>query len=148
MSNIVRTDPFRELTRFDPFGSFESLAPWPRFRRWMQELPQEPAIRLEVSEDEKSYRVKAELPGVKKEDIEVKVEGNQVSLSAEVKRATEEKKGETIVHSERYYGKQLRSFTLDHDIDRNNTKAKFENGVLEITLPKGCGSVTPAIKVD
>lgn len=148
MSNIVRTDPFRELAGFDPFGSLESLAPWPQFRRWLQQLPSEPTIKLEVSEDDKAYHVKAELPGVKKEDIEVKVEGNQVSLSAEVKRETEEKKGETVVHSERYYGKQYRSFALDRDVDRANTKAKFENGVLEITLPKNGVRAAPSIKVE
>jgi HSP20 family protein len=136
MSNITRIDPFKELARFEPFRDFEGFLGFPRLRRWINEASVEPAIKLDVSEDEKAYRVKAELPGVKKEDIAVEIDGNQVSLSAEVKRESEKKEGETVVHSERYYGKQFRSFTLGREIDRKSAVAKFENGVLELTLPK------------
>ncbi len=148
MANIVtRNDPFQELARFDPFRDFESFFPMPRsMRRWMAEMPSEPAIKLDVTEDDKAYHVKAELPGVKKEDIKVEIDGNQVSLSAEVKRETEKKEGETVVHSERYYGRQYRSFTLDKDIDRNKAAAKFDNGILELTLPKNGGK--PAQKIE
>jgi HSP20 family protein len=136
MANIIRTDPFREVARFDPFREFEGVLGFPRLRRWLNELPAEPAIKLDVSEDEKAYRVKADLPGVKKEDIDVQIEGNQVSLTAEVQRQKEEKKGETIVHAERFYGKQFRSFTLGHEIDQKKAEAKFADGVLELVLPK------------
>lgn len=146
MANLTtRNDPFQELARFDPFRDFEGMMGFPRLRRWLSEAQVEPAIKLDVSEDDKAYHVKAEMPGVKKEDIAVDIEGNQVSLSAEVKRETQEKKGETVVHSERYYGKQYRSFTLGQDIDRKNAQAKFENGVLELTLPKN--GATPAQRV-
>ncbi|MGZ5105269.1 MAG: Hsp20/alpha crystallin family protein [Usitatibacter sp.] len=149
MANITRTDPFQELTRFEPLRDFEGMFGWPRsMRRFLQELPAEPTMKIDVSENDKTYTVKAELPGVKKEDIKVDVEGSQVSVSAEVKREKEEKKGEAIVHSERYYGKQFRRFTLGHEIDRKNTKAKFENGVLEITLPKNGGTSTPPIAIE
>ena len=131
MANITRFDPFKELAAFDPFGD-----KWPRFPRWLRETPAEPAIKLDVSEDDKAFHVKAEMPGVKKEDIEVKVDGNEVSLSAEVKREKEEKEGQTVVHTERYYGKQYRSFTLGEDIDRSKAEAKFNDGILELTLPK------------
>src|SRR3974390_3769689 len=134
MTNITRFDPFKELARLDPFTSG-----WPLLRRWA-ETPGEPAIKLDVTEDEKSYFVKAEMPGVKKEDIDVQVEGDTVSLTAEVRREREEKKGETIVHSERYYGKQYRSFSLGQGIDRAKAEAKFENGVLNLTLPKATAS--------
>jgi len=100
-----------------------------------------------VTEDEKGYRVKAEMPGVKKEDIEIQVDGNQVSLSAELKREKEEKKGETVVHSERYYGKQFRSFTLGQDIDRAKAEAKFTDGILELTLPKAANGKAEKISV-
>jgi HSP20 family protein len=116
-------------------------------RRWMAEMPSEPAIKLDVTEDEKAYRVKAELPGVKKEDIAVEIDGNQVSLSAEVKRETEKKDGETVVHSERYYGKQYRSFTLPEDIEREKAEAKFDNGVLELNLPKRAGKSAQRVQV-
>ena len=149
MANIVtRNDPFQELARFDPFRDFESFFPMPRaMRRWMGEMPAEPSIKLDVTEDDKAYHVKAELPGVKKEDINVEIDGNQVSLSAEVKRETEKKEGETVVHSERYYGRQYRSFTLDKDIVNDKAEAKFDNGVLELTLPKNGGNSAQKIEV-
>ena len=130
--NITRYDPFKELSRLDPFGDIG----WPRVRRLFDVEPVEPTIRLDVTESDKAFTVKAEIPGVAKEDIDVQVSGNQVSLSAEVKREKEEKKDETVVHSERYYGKQYRSFTLSQDIDRDKAEAKFDNGVLTLTLPK------------
>jgi len=130
MANITRFDPFKELARLDPF-----TGGWPLIRRWA-ETPAEPTIKLDVTEDDKAYFVKAEMPGVKKEDIDVQVEGDVVSLAAEVKREKEEKKGETVVHSERYYGRQYRSFSLGQSIDRAKAEAKFENGVLNLTLPK------------
>ena len=136
MANIVRNDPFRDLARFDPFREFEGVWGLPKLRRWLTELPTEPTIKLDVSEDEKAYRVKADLPGVKKEDIDVKIDGNQVSLTAEVRSEKEEKKGEVVVHTERFYGKQFRSFTLASDIDEKKAEAKFTDGVLELVLPK------------
>jgi HSP20 family protein len=137
MGNLIKTDPFQELMRFEPFRDFEGFTPsWPRLRKMFQEMPVEPTIKLDVTEDDKAFHVKADLPGVKKEDISVEVEGNQVCVTAEVKRETEEKKGEKVVHSERYYGKQFRSFTLGNDIDRDKVEAKFSEGVLELTLPK------------
>jgi HSP20 family protein len=139
MSNIIRSDPVQELARaFEPFRDIEGAFAWPRLRRWISELPPEQTIKLDVTEDDKAYRVKAELPGVKKEDITVDIDGNQVSLSAEVKREKEEKK-ENLVHSERFYGKTFRSFTLRQDIDRQAAVAKFADGVLELTLPKSAG---------
>jgi len=142
MANITRFDPFKELATFDPFG-----ANWPRMTRWMHEAPAEPAIKLDVTEDDKAFHVKAELPGVKKEDIDVQVEGNQVSLSAEIKREKEEKNGETLLHSERYYGRQYRSFTLAQNIDRAKVEAKFADGVLDVTLPKAVPAAPGRISV-
>jgi HSP20 family protein len=137
MANIVRNDPFRDLARFDPFREFEGgLWGLPRLRRWLTELPAEPTIKLDVTEDDKAFHVKADMPGVKKEDIDIKIDGNQVSLSAELQRETEEKKGEAVLHTERFYGKQFRSFTLASEIDDKKAEAKFTDGVLELTLPK------------
>lgn len=148
MANLVtRNDPFEELARFDPFRDFEGLLGMPRLRRWLAETPAAPAIKLDVTEDDKAFHVKAEMPGVSKDDIAVEIEGNQVSLSAEVKRETEKKEGETVLHTERYYGKQYRSFTLGKDIDRAKAEAKFENGILELTLPKDGGKPSQRVQV-
>ena len=94
------------------------------------------SIKVDVTESDKGYVVHAEVPGVKKDDIHVTIEGNQVSISAEVKRETEKKEGERILRSERYYGSSYRSFVLPTEIDEARSEAKYDNGVLELTLAK------------
>jgi len=93
-------------------------------------------IKIDVSEDDKAYTVHAEIPGVKKEDIHVTIDGNQVAISAEVKNEKEVKEGEKVLRSERYYGKVSRAFTLGQDVDEASAQAKYDNGVLELRLPK------------
>lgn len=93
-------------------------------------------IKMDVSEDDKAYTVHAEIPGVKKEDIHVSIEGNQVAISAEIKDEKDVKEGEKVLRSERYYGKTSRAFTLAQDVDETAAQAKYNNGVLELTLPK------------
>ena len=97
----------------------------------------EPApIRVDVRETPAAYTVHAELPGVKKGDISVEIEGNEVQIGAEVKRETEAKDGEKVLRTERFYGKSSRRFSLPVDIDEAKVEAKFADGVLELTLPK------------
>lgn len=93
-------------------------------------------MKMDVTEDDKAYKVHAEIPGVKKEDIHVNIEGNQVSISAEVKNEKEVKDGEKLLRSERYYGSVSRAFLLAQDVDEGTAAAKYDNGVLELTLPK------------
>lgn len=99
-------------------------------------------MKIDVSEDENNYLVRADLPGVKKEDIRVHVDENQVSISAEIKRQQEDTKDKNVIRSERYEGKVFRSFTLDCKVDETKAEAKFTDGVLELTLPKRAGSNT------
>ncbi len=107
-----------------------------------------PTLKMDLSEDDKNYYVHADLPGVKKEDIRISVDSNQVSISADIKSHKEEKKGKSIIHSERYEGKTYRSFTLGCGIDDSNSSAKFTDGVLELTLPKKAeGNSIKQIKV-
>lgn len=103
--------------------------------------------KMDVAEDEKAYTVHAEIPGVKKEDIHVNVDGNQVSVTAEVKRNSEEKQGERVLRTERYYGKVSRAFTLANEIDASGAQAKYENGVLQLTLPKKSVAATKQLTV-
>jgi HSP20 family protein len=91
--------------------------------------------------------VKAEIPGVKKEDIHVAIDGNEVSISAEVKKDKEEKKGETVVRSERYFGRWARSFTLAWEVDEAKADAKYVDGVLMLTLPKKGGTAVKELAV-
>lgn len=141
MANITRFDPFNELVD-DLFKGF--------LVRPMYEGAQAPAlprIKVDVSEKEGAYLVVADLPGAKKEDIRVDIDGAQVTLSAEVKREREAKEGERVLHSERVYGKSSRSFTLPQEIDEAKAEAKFRDGVLELTLPKKAAAARKAITI-
>lgn len=98
-------------------------------------LPAPDKIRLDISESENSFTVTAEMPGVAKEDIHVIIEGNLVTIRAEVKQHDREEK-ENSVHSERYFGAIARSFQLPVEIDEAQSSAKSDNGVLILTLAK------------
>lgn len=105
------------------------------------------ACKLDVAEDDKQYTVHADLPGVSKDDIHVDIEGNRVSISAEVKRQKEEKDKDNVVLAERYEGKVFRSFTLACDVDEAATEATYVDGVLTLTLPKKAQGSTRRIAV-
>lgn len=139
MANITRLNPFKELVRIDPFADVGDFFSGLTLRPVLRNFEIEPQIKLEVSEEDKSYLVKAEIPGVKKEDIYVAVDGKLVSISAEVKKEKEEKEGERVIRSERYYGKVSRSFSLDQEIDEGGAQARYTDGVLDLTLPKNPG---------
>ena len=93
-------------------------------------------LRVDVSETEGGYTVRAEIPGVKKDDIHVAIDGNQVEISAEVKNEKEVKEGEKLLRSERYFGKVYRAFALGSDVDEAATEARYADGILELKLPK------------
>jgi HSP20 family protein len=93
-------------------------------------------IRVDVKETGDAYKVDAEIPGVKREGIAVEIEGNEVSIAAEVKNEKETKDGERVLRTERFYGKVERRFALPQEIDESKATAKFADGVLELTLPK------------
>jgi len=107
------------------------------FVRPMNYEPAAPTqLRVDVTENDNQYNVRAEIPGVKKDDINVAIDGNQVEISAEVKNEKEVKDGERVLRSERYYGKVYRAFALGQDIDESATQAKYADGILELVLPK------------
>ena len=94
-------------------------------------------MRVDVSELDDAYEVKADIPGVKKEDINVRIDGNIVQIDAEVKRESETKgSGGKVLRSERYYGTVSRSFSLSDDVDEAKAEAKYADGVLTLKLPK------------
>lgn len=122
------------LTRYDPLDDF--------FRGFFVRpvdfgTPAEtPTIKIDVKEQDKAYVVHAEMPGIKKEDIHVNIDGAMVSISAERKQEKEVKEGERVLRVERSFGKVSRSFQLGQDVDDGAASAKFTDGVLELTLPK------------
>lgn len=95
-----------------------------------------PSIKLDVKESAENYTVHAELPGMKKDDIHVHVDGPIVSITAERKEEKEVKEGEKLLRTERYFGKVSRSFQLATEVDDARATAHFTDGVLELTLPK------------
>ena len=99
-------------------------------------LPTPAQIKVDVKETDAVYTIHAEIPGVGKQDIHVNLDGNTVTLSAEVKQQDTAAKDEKVLRCERYFGSVSRSFQLAQDIDREASKAKFENGVLTLTLAK------------
>src|SRR5512132_3563690 len=105
-------------------------------------------MRIDVSEKEDAYQVKADIPGVKKEDINVRIDGNVVQIDAEVKREKETKgNGDRMLRSERYYGNVSRTFSLAEDVDDSKAEAKYADGVLTLALPKKAIAATRKVTV-
>jgi HSP20 family protein len=127
------------MTRYEPLvGRLDGL--FNEFFRpafaWESGTASEPLpIRVDVRETPEAYTVAAELPGVKKDEINVEIEGNEVTISAQTKRASA-KDGEKLLRVERFYGNAARRFALPQDLDEGKAQAKFSDGVLELTLPK------------
>ena len=124
---------------FDPLISdtFDAM-----FRRFMTPLRMDFQIpvedmRVDVTESGEAYKVTADLPGVSKDDINVSIDGNMVTIEAEMKRSKEttDKSGK-VLRSERYSGLMSRAFTLTQDVDDTKASAKYEDGVLTLELPK------------
>lgn len=104
-------------------------------------------IRVDVQDSDKAYTVQAEVPGVKKEDIQVSIDGHTVTIRAEVKQEHTEKDASWL-RSERYYGASARSFTLPSEVDEAQSKAKYDNGVLTLTLPKSGHSAVKKLAIE
>ena len=142
MANVTRFDPFTDIVddlfkgffvrpvSYDARGGFEASR-----------------LKVDVSEKNGAYQVTADLPGVKKEDIHVAIDGAQVTLTAEVKREKEVAEGTRVLHTERSFGKVTRSFALPQELDEEKAEAKFRDGVLELTLPKKAAAARKAITI-
>lgn len=136
MANLVRR-------RSDPF--------LPVFGEWMDDLwnrtglpmmsryPEMPAVEralMDIVDKGDRFEVKVDMPGVRKEDIEVSIDGSRVSIRAETRSINEEKDGERMLHTERFAAMYARSFELPADVSEAGSEARYENGVLTLMLPK------------
>jgi HSP20 family protein len=125
MNGLIRRDPLDDFFR----GFFVRPVDFGN-------QPDAPALKIDVKEQEAVYLVYAEIPGVKREDINVAVDGPVVSISAERREEKDVKEGERVLRTERYFGKVSRSFQLAQEIDESKVVAKYADGVLELSLPK------------
>jgi len=135
------------MTRYDPFetDSLDNL-----FRGFFRPVKLDrdmPQIRMDVKEDETGYAVHADIPGVNKEDIHITIDGNTVSISAETKKLTEQKDGEKVLRRERYVGRVGRSFAIEHEVDEASASARYQDGVLELVLPKKAAAAAKRLAV-
>ena len=145
MANLIssgtRFDPFNELVD-DLFKGF--LVRPVAYANNGEALPR---VKVDVAEKNGAYTVVAELPGVKKEDIQVTIDGAEVTLAAEVKREKEVADDERVLHAERTFGKVSRSFSLPQEVDEAKAEAKFRDGVLELTLPKKAAAARKQVTI-
>jgi HSP20 family protein len=140
MANITRYDPLGDLV--DDFFRGFLVRPV----GFETELPAR-RMKVDVAEQNGDYRVVAELPGVRKEDIKVSIDGDEVSITAETRAEKETKDGERLLHGERYVGKVARAFRLAQEIDESRASAKYANGVLELTLPKKAAAASKQLTI-
>lgn len=141
LTPLERFDEFLPTAFGDSLRRMLRTADWPALR-----APGD--MKVDVSETDSAYQVKAEIPGAKKEDIKVSVDGNRVSIDAEIREEKETKSnGERSLVRELYYGQMSRIFTLGSDVDESRVDAKFENGILSVSLPKREQSRQKLIKI-
>ena len=129
MQNLISYDPRSDAGLDELFrGFFQPVR--------VESAPTPVTIKMDVIETESGYLTHSEMPGVKKEDIDIAIANNQVTITAEVKREWEKKEGDRTLRSERYFGNIYRSFTLPVELDESACEAKYDNGVLELKLVK------------
>ena len=108
---------------------------------------QMPEIRMDVREDDDAYVIQAEIPGARKDDVKIDVDDNYVSIAAQLGNQVERKNGGRWICTERYSGSVSRGMTLAHDVDPSKADAKYDNGVLALTLPKKARSSAKSVPV-
>lgn len=146
MSNLRMYEP----RLFEPVlsDSFENM-----FKRFMAPMRLDVEngsldMRVDVSEVDGMYKVQADIPSVKKEDINVRIDGNLIQIDAEAKRQKESKdNGGRLLRSERWQGMVSRSFTLSQDVDESKVVARYADGVLSLELPKKESAASRQIEI-
>jgi len=139
MNQLTHWNPFRQLAQIEPFADMEGLFRGFHLPNFAREYARTMDMRMDVSEDDKAYTVQVDMPGVKKEAIDVSIDGNQVTIRAEVERTHSHGKDKAL-YSERFSGQAFRSFSLPGEVDRAQARATYDGGVLTLTLPKKAGA--------
>jgi HSP20 family protein len=138
------------ISRFYPFNIDEPFEDILRlfWKPVTLEQPKKRQMAIDVKENDKEYIIYAELPGFKKEGIKVSISnGNQIAISAETQKTSEEKKDNAYIHRERYFGTLYRSFSLVQNVDETAARVTYRDGVLELILPKHVTSQSKQLEV-
>ena len=154
MSGLTRWEPFR--TQWNPWKELEDVekrlsALWGRPQGKVEGQKEAISVAewsplVDITEDEKEYLIKAELPEVKREDVKLTVQDNVLAISGE-RRYEKEEKSKKYHRVERAYGNFLRSFTLPEDADGSKVSAEYKDGVLKVHLPKSEKATPKSIEV-
>ena len=147
MKTLARWNPFREFAPYAAFPEVDALFGEPLFKRMPVGFEPMPMMKVDVVENATGYMVKADIPGMKKEDIGVSIDGNVVTIDAEVRRDHEEKEGDKVLRSERYFGAMARRVMLPMDVDAAKAEATYDGGVLTLTLPRMPGVASARLPV-
>jgi HSP20 family protein len=143
MTNLVRWDPFTDLrTTMDRLFDEGFSRPW----RFMTAQDYEPGFPVEVSQTDNDIEVKASLPGIRAEDVDITVANGVLSIKAQHKEETEDKKRD-YYRREIRYGSFHRSMSLPAGVDADKAEAHFDNGILSLRLPKAEALRPKQIKV-
>lgn len=129
MSDLVRLDPFNEMMN----GIVDGIFMRPAGSRFIEDRA---TFKVDISEEDTAYRLWADLPGLSKDAIDVAIEGNKVTVSAEAKPHQVFSEGQRLIRSERPTGKLLRVVAFEREIDAARAEARYHDGVLELVLPK------------
>ena len=144
--NVTRFDPFNDVVRLSPLRRMEELIREFSMAPMVRGLESDRQILVDVTETDQAYLVKADLPGLKKDDIKIAVDGNVVSISATMQEEKQETTEDTIC-TERYSGALYRRFSLPKEVDDSKTEAKYQDGVLNLSLPKKASSAKKQITI-
>ena len=147
MTNLLVRRRNELMPRFDDmFGDFWNRTGMPAMPRYAEAAMSGRAL-MDVVDKGDMYEVKVDMPGVKKEDINVTVEGARVAISAETKTEKEEKEGDKVIHTERFAASYQRTFELPVEVTEAGAEARFEDGVLTLTLQKRTPQTSKRLEV-
>jgi len=143
-----------KLAKWDPFHEVDELldrysrpSDWPfRGGRDVSVRDADWAPRVDISETDDNFCIKAEVPGIKREDVKINIEDHVLSIHGENEQVKEEE-GEQFHRVERYYGSFRRSFTLPENVDEEKIEANFKDGLLTLTIPKTEAAKPKSIEV-
>ena len=141
---MIKWEPLREIE--DIFDRYSRAIGLPMGRSGDLSTNGEWCPRVDISENETCFQVRAEIPGVQKKDVKVTLENGVLTLEGE-RRQEKEEKGLRFHRMERSYGNFIRSFTLPAEVDQEHLKAHFHDGLLEVDIPKTSESRSRCIQV-